>query len=75
MLKWEYKTIARSRNYKTLNDPNQWSREIQDTLTDLGDQGWELVTVVTRSAFTGMTHAGFSTDEMWVLKRPCEETQ
>ncbi len=75
MKKWEYKTIERSRSYKMLADPNKWSRDIQNTLTDLGDEGWELITVVTRSAFTGISSTGFTTDEMWVLKRPCEETE
>jgi hypothetical protein len=72
MKKWEYKTIERSRNFRLLSDPSKWSQEIQDTLTDLGDEGWELVTVVTRSAYAGISSTGFTTDEMWVLKRPFE---
>jgi hypothetical protein len=73
MKKWDYKIIESPRNYKVLNNPGKLSRDIEDTLLDLGDEGWELVTVVTRTSFASITNTGFSSEEMWVFKRPLEE--
>lgn len=73
MKKWDYKIIERPRNYKVLADPGKLSSEVENTLLDLGDEGWELVTVVTRASYTSITNTGFAADEMWVFKRPFEE--
>jgi len=52
--------------------------DIQRKLTELGCQGWELVSVMSRSDMASCTDgtfgahdlAGFTSSELWVFKRP-----
>lgn len=64
MQRWEYLTKTRVRsgakNTKWSDNP-EW-------LNELGKDGWELVSGHTRS--DSRTWSGFSTDEVWVFKRP-----
>ena len=46
-------------------------------LHELGNEGWELVEIITRSSSVNtpasvMNISGFTTDEEWVFKRPIE---
>ncbi len=93
---WEYKTILRSRGFaageENLQRAAEWSSWAEDKkplptpvditakLTQLGEQGWELVSVTPRSSLLGghessdeggvsADYAGFTTDETWVFKR------
>jgi hypothetical protein len=45
---------------------------LPEALEKLGDEGWELVSVSPRSSYMGQHTAGFTTDEIWVFKRPKE---
>ncbi len=55
MQKWEYKALARGRGYKGgfSNDARDWNNKIIEALPSLGENGWELVSVVPRSSLTG----------------------
>ena len=65
-------------------EANAWNRDIDGEVLRLGIDGWELVTVVARSGYLGgsifegpatnlaLDFAGFTTEEMWVFKRPIE---
>jgi hypothetical protein len=81
MAKWEYKTIYRSRGWdKDKEYPKapwmyatDWNIDIDKTLKELGDEGWELVAVTPRSSYMGgqggtltKDFAGFTSDEVWV---------
>jgi hypothetical protein len=93
---WEYKTILRSRGFAAAEENVQragewdsWSEDgkrlpspvdIRAKLTQLGEQGWELVSVTPRSSVLGghettddggvsSDYAGFTSDETWVFKR------
>ena len=93
---WEYKTVLRSRGFAAAEEKLQraavwdsWAEDKQPLaapvditakLTQLGDQGWELVSVTPRSSLLGghetseeggvsSDYAGFTTDETWVFKR------
>lgn len=60
--KWEYKVFYQWRNDET----QKWNNTV--SLNALGDEGWELVTVVsTNNIRTGNTHGESQT---WVFKRP-----
>ena len=63
MQRWEYLTKTRKRNSST----SKWSDNL-DWLPELGAEGWELVSVVTRSE--SRAWSGFTTEELWVFKRP-----
>jgi len=59
---------------------SNWNVDITKNLVELGDQGWELVAVTPRSSYLGGLdtsysgrgddYAGFTSDELWVFKRP-----
>ena len=70
MKQWEYKLLERSRSYKLFGGHTNWLQDIHNALSDLGKEGWELVSVITRSSNAGVPSAGFTTDETWVFKRP-----
>lgn len=75
---WDYKIIARSRDpFKVPFDWNNWSEDAKALSTpvdilaktkQLGEGGWELVSVTPRSSNAGA--AGVTTEELWVFKRP-----
>lgn len=75
MEKWDYKTLSRERSVKGTRtdiyvEANNWNQRIEDQLHRLGNEGWELVTVVPRSSLAGTHGAGFTSEELWVFKRP-----
>ena len=86
MQKWEYKTIIRVRGVKEkqrgaeLYVAAKWNIDINQTLLEYGEDGWELVAVTPRSSFMGgyndayqnhhHDYAGFTDQELWVFKRP-----
>ena len=53
-------------------------RNIERKIKELGQQGWELVEIVTRSSYFGgkstlnKDFAGLTTGELWVFKRPIQ---
>jgi len=81
MQKWDYKIVLRSRGFKEVPKTHahklvEWETHMEDDswqtlddfekyLTELGEQGWELVSVV---AELGL--GGFTNTEKWVFKRP-----
>jgi hypothetical protein len=69
MQPWEYRTIHRSRD---LNDgaTGDWDDDVESKLPELGAEGWELVAIVPRSSAGRPVHAGVTSDELWVFKRP-----
>lgn len=69
MQAWEYKVLHRVRQIRS-GRIGGWDEPIVAQLPALGDEGWELVTVITRSSEPGGLSAGVTTDEMWVFKRP-----
>ncbi|HEX5167062.1 MAG TPA: hypothetical protein VFV93_16765 [Thermomicrobiales bacterium] len=68
MHKWEYKVLHRVRGVG-VNRIGGWDEPIVSELPALGDEGWELVTVITRSSEPGSATSGVTSDEMWVFKR------
>jgi hypothetical protein len=74
---WEYKSVVLTR---TINAPNfTWTedgRELPGSpdmiakARDLGDQGWELVTITPLSAQTGQGYTGFTNALLYWFKRP-----
>ena len=70
MQAWEYKVLHRARNVQGGGAAGQWDSGVVGQLPELGDEGWELVTVVPRSSVGGSTVAGTTSDELWVFKRP-----
>ena len=73
MQKWEYKTIRQRRGIKVLRGQmTGWDADVVSMLPELGEKGWELVTVSPRSSTFGLGYAGMTSDEIWVFKRPVE---
>jgi hypothetical protein len=71
MQKWDYKTIRRRRGLKALRGRiTDWDVNVVSMLPQLGDEGWELVAVTSRSSTFGLGYAGMTNDELWVFKRP-----
>lgn len=79
MKKWEYAWLHRVRGIKKsglfgeykLRDSEEWEPpDIESKIKQLGNEGWELVAVVPRSSFGGEVGAGFTSNELWVFKRP-----
>ena len=83
MQKWEYKSMLRTRGWEQtrggglLGAPSYgataWSPAIEDVFV-LGEEGWELVSVVALSSEPGWhpssDFAGFTDSQLWVFKRP-----
>ena len=84
MQRWEYKFVVRGREFAPHDDfkyaPTQWTIDIAKTAEELGNDGWELVTVTPRSDLlrspggnansAPVEMAGFTSSELWVFKRP-----
>lgn len=76
MTKWEYKYEIRHRDAVK----KQWDNDIAGNLNTLGAEGWELICISPRSgdlnsggqATGNYNTAGFTTEELWVFKRPLE---
>jgi hypothetical protein len=47
-------------------------KDLPNALIKLGEEGWELVAVTPRSSHLGEHTAGFTSEELWVFKRPKE---
>lgn len=84
MQRWEYKTILQRRVWESREKKadygwsGPWDQEID--FSSLGSEGWELVAVVPRSGVLGSSNsgatsidfAGFTSEQLWVFKRPQE---
>lgn len=81
--KWEYRTMLRahrtmSRDRDIRTDrpviPNHlkgWDVDIAELLPAIGNEGWELVAISSRtSSFSVDAQSGLVTEEVWVFKRP-----
>lgn len=74
---WEYKSVALTR---TISEPNFTWREDGKELPgspnmalkakELGEQGWELVTITPMSSQTGEGYTGFTNNLLYWFKRP-----
>jgi hypothetical protein len=76
MTKWEYRILMRTRSITRTeagDQVGQWDKNIIPELPGLGDEGWELVTVISRSSDAHGGRGGVTTEEQWVLKRPKNE--
>lgn len=69
MQQWEYKVFHRQRSLHGMS-VTEWDENIVSQLPQLGDDGWELVTILPRSSVGSSGGAGVTTDEVWVFKRP-----
>lgn len=69
MVKWEYRVFHRTRPVGN-HGPGGWDENVVAQLPQLGEEGWELVSIVTRASQVGSLMAGVTTDEIWVFKRP-----
>ncbi len=70
MQRWEYRVFHRQRTVAMGEITSGWDENVVGMLPELGDEGWELVTVLPRSSSGGATDAGVTTDELWIFKRP-----
>lgn len=73
MQKWEYRILLRQRTITRTESGDvigQWDKNIIPELPGLGEEGWELVTVISRSSDSAGGRGGVTTEEQWVLKRP-----
>ena len=51
-------------------DAADWDKDIGPILTSLGEEGWELVAIEPRSGYADETKSGFTSEDLWVFKRP-----
>ncbi len=80
MTKWEYASVARVRSFEgagvnnSPRHPAKWDPEdLNAMLNKYGNDGWELVTVTTRSDTGGGgadSLGGCTTSEVFLFKRP-----
>ena len=66
--RWEYLRIDQIRGIDLANGFT--SLEPRVDLEEIGNEGWELVALVTASSFTGRDYAGTTSGLLWVFKRP-----
>ena len=73
MQRWEYKiiTIKRVRSGGLLSATIEWDSKIniEDELQNLGENGWELVSIVPVADFAN-TGSGYTHELRYVFKRP-----
>jgi hypothetical protein len=69
MQRWEYNTVLRTRPVHIFR-VGQWEIEPKEMLTEMGEQGWELVAISAQSGGVGAQYAGVTSEELWVFKRP-----
>jgi hypothetical protein len=68
MQKWEYHVFHRQREVAD-GLVTGWDENVVGQLPQLGEEGWELVTILPRSS-VGNGNEGITTDELWIFKRP-----
>ena len=68
--KWEYKYLVRER-YPD-QDEGKWNIDISVFLNQIGQDGWELTSVVPRVGVL-RGNSPVTTEELWVFKRPLPE--
>lgn len=73
MEKWEYNVITTKREMR-LFAKSVWSVDVEAMLPELGEDGWELVSVTPISSQYGESVSGYTTEEKWVFKRPKADT-
>ena len=66
--RWEYLKLDRTLTlrHKNYSGSNAWVWSDEIPMNEMGDQGWELVTIVPSST------DGTTDNEMWLFKRPVE---
>ena len=69
MQKWEYKIITCTRRAGLFSD-FKWDKDMESMLTELGEDGWELINVIPESSDWGENISGTTTEEKWIFKRP-----
>lgn len=83
---WEYTFLSQTRGIKgsvtaaleaVLSGENapyagamQWEPDLTEKVQELGKDNWDLHMVVPYSSIAGAQGAGFTTDLLWVFKRP-----
>jgi hypothetical protein len=81
MVRWEYKVLPRARAIQAPEAGRQWygatdwdPADFIDQLPKLGQDGWELVAITSRSNLAHATApvAGWTSQEVWVFKRPID---
>ncbi|WPC43923.1 DUF4177 domain-containing protein [Clostridium sp. JS66] len=68
MQKWEYKVIICKKEphfFKT----EEWDKDIELMLPELGEEGWELINVIPESTNWGENRSGLTSEEKWIFKR------
>jgi hypothetical protein len=73
MPKWEYRVLLRARTITRTEvgeEIGQWDKNLIPELPALGEDGWELVTVISRSSDPHGGRGGVTTEEQWIFKRP-----
>lgn len=68
MIKWEYKIITCQREFGFFSN-NEWDKDMEAISCELGEEGWELVSVVSEASDWGQNMAGVTTEEKWIFKR------
>lgn len=69
MQKWEYKIITCQRSIGLFSN-YEWDKDIESMLPGLGEEGWELISVVPESSAWGENNSGSTNEEKWIFKRP-----
>ena len=72
MQKWEYRIVHRTR---TVSPPElgPWMPSIMEILIPLGQEGWELTTVIPETHELIGQLTGILTQQILVFKRPVQE--
>jgi len=69
MQKWEY-TVKFNTRKGGVTGTSKWSYDW--SLTEMGEQGWELVAVLPIASATGAMLSGTTTEIEYIFKRPKE---
>jgi len=72
-MKWEYlhKSVWRELKRGIFSGWSEWHDPVD--LQQLGEAGWELVSVYTISSIEGESHAGATDSITYIFKRPKEQ--
>ena len=79
MTRWEYHFVLREREFAS-GKAQRWDVEIGKALAELGEQGWELVSVTARCdrvapVLGAVPMYGADSHDLWVFTRPKAESQ